>query len=50
MTRYKALRKLVKVDPITAAFIAFFNWLFAVPENEIRFMHIIIEFDPKEQS
>jgi len=49
VTRYQALRKLVKVGPFTAGFIAFFNWLFDVPPNEIRFMHVIIEFDPKEK-
>jgi len=44
MTRYQALR-LLRADPLTAAAIAFLNWLFGAPANEIRFMHLVVEID-----
>lgn len=44
MRRYRALRKL-GCDWFTAGFIAWVNFLFNVPENEIRFMHLIIEIE-----
>lgn len=47
MTRYQALRR-IGLDPFAAAFVAFFNWLFGAPSNEIHFMHMIIEFDEEE--
>lgn len=47
MTRYQVLRRM-SCGPFTACFIAFFNWLFDAPHNEIHFMHVVIEFDPEE--
>lgn len=47
MTRYQCLRKM-RFDWFTAGFIAGMNWLFDAPRNEIRFMHVVIEFDPEE--
>ncbi len=47
MTRYQALRR-IKCDPLTAGLIAGLNWLFNIPSGEIRFMNVIIEFDPEE--
>lgn len=44
MTRYQALRR-IGLDPLASAFVAFFNWLFNVPRNEIHVMHMVIEFD-----
>ena len=47
MTRYQALRKM-EVDWFTSGFIAFANWLHDYPPHEIRFMSVVIEFDPTE--
>lgn len=47
MTRYQALRRL-GLDPLASAFVAFFNWLFNVPKNEIHFMHMVIEIDNED--
>ena len=47
MTRYQALRKM-EVDWFTSGFIAFANWLRDYPPHEIRFMSVVIEFDPTE--
>lgn len=44
MTRYGALRKM-GCDPLTAGIIAGMNWIFGVPKNEIRVMHIVIEIE-----
>ena len=47
MSRYQVLRRM-SCDPLTAGFIAFFNWLFGVPNGEIHVMHMVIEFDPED--
>ena len=44
MRRYRALRTL-GCGWFTSGFIAWLNFLFKVPENEIRFMHVIIEME-----
>ena len=48
MTRYQALRRL-GCDVLTDCFIGSLNHLFGVREGEIRFMHMIIEYDTEEQ-
>lgn len=48
MNRYRALRAM-RCDPVTAAIFAVLNWLFRVPRNQIRVMHITIELDQGEQ-
>lgn len=47
MTRFQALRRM-RCDLVTAAFIALMNWMADVPQGEIRFMSVVIEFDPEE--
>ena len=47
MTRYQVLRHM-KCEWLSAASVAFFNWLLKAPANEIRFMTVVIEFDPDE--
>ena len=49
MTRYQALRRL-GCDVLTACFIGSLNYLFGVREGEIRFMHMIIEYDTEEHN
>lgn len=49
MTRYQALRR-IGCGPISAGLVAFLNFMVDAPPNEIRFMHVTIEFDPKEQA
>lgn len=50
ISRYQALRRM-KCDVITAAFIAFLNFMFDVPPNKIVFMTLEIDFDdePSEE-
>lgn len=48
MSRYQALR-CTGCDPLTAGFIALGNWLAGVPAGEICFMHLVIEYEHKEQ-
>lgn len=48
MTRYQVLRQL-DVDRLSSAFIAVMNWMMNTPAHEIRFMHVVIEFDPDEE-
>ncbi|AOV01706.1 hypothetical protein [Delftia tsuruhatensis] len=48
MTRYQALRRM-GFDPLASGFVAFLNFLFGAPRNEIRVMHTVIEFDAEEQ-
>lgn len=49
MTRYQALRKGLGLDPITAGFTAFMNWVMGVPAGIAGIMHITIEYDPNEE-
>lgn len=49
MTRYQVLRRM-GFDPLASGFVAFLNFLFGAPRNEIRVMHTVIEFDPEEQA
>lgn len=44
MRRYRALRA-IGCDPLTAGMIAFLNFLFNAPANEIHFMNVVIEID-----
>lgn len=48
MTRYQALRKLCGCGPVTAAFIAFGNFLRGVPPGLIVFMTVQIEYGDTE--
>jgi hypothetical protein len=48
MTRYQVLRRM-GFDPLASGFVAFLNFLFGAPRNEIRVMHTVIEFDAEEQ-
>ena len=47
MTRYQVLRNL-GCDWFTAGGITFMNYMLNYPEGVIGFMHVIIEYDPKE--
>ena len=49
MTRYQALRR-IGLDPVASGLVALLNWLLNAPPNEIRVMHVIIEFDDKEEA
>lgn len=44
MTRYKALR-VIGCDFISASFIALVNWLRDVPDGEIRFLTVVMEYE-----
>ncbi len=46
LTRYRALRRLVRVDPLTAGIIAAMNAIAGIPEGQIRVMTVIIDYDP----
>jgi hypothetical protein len=48
MTRHKALR-MIGCDWLTAVVINTLNKIAGVPQGEIRFMHITIEYDTKGQ-
>jgi hypothetical protein len=48
MTRYQALRRM-GFDPLASGFVAFLNFLFGAPRNEIRVMHTVIEFEAEEE-
>lgn len=47
MKRYRVLRR-IGLDPLASAFVAALNWVMGAPQNEVRFMTVIIEFDPAE--
>lgn len=46
MTRYQALRRHLRCDPLTAAVIAFLNWAREVPAGHILFLTLHVEYDP----
>lgn len=48
MTRYQVLRRM-GFDPLASGFVAFINFLFGAPRNEIRVMHTVIEFEAEEE-
>lgn len=48
MTRYQVLRRM-GFDPLASGFVAFLNFLFGAPRNEIRVMHTVIEFESEEE-
>ncbi|MBL8355564.1 MAG: hypothetical protein JNM01_12115 [Delftia acidovorans] len=48
MTRYQVLRRM-GFDPLASGFVAFLNFLFDAPRNEIRMMHAVIEFEAEEE-
>lgn len=43
-TRYRVLRKLMGLDPVTSAFVAFGNWIVGVPCGIIRICTVEIEY------
>lgn len=49
MSRYQVLRQLCGCGPVTAGFIAFFNWLMGVQPGLIVFMTVWIEYDHRKQ-
>ncbi|WP_250439348.1 hypothetical protein [Delftia tsuruhatensis] len=48
MTRYQVLRRM-GFDPLASGFVAFLNFMFGAPRNEIRVMHTVIEFESEEE-
>jgi hypothetical protein len=48
MTRYQALRT-IGCGCLASFVIDSLNKLFGVPKGEIRFMHIVVEYDTKGQ-
>lgn len=47
MLRYKVMRRM-GFDPLASSLVSVLNWVFAAPPNEIRVLHVVIEFDPKD--
>ncbi|WVH13963.1 hypothetical protein CASP1_00040 [Alcaligenes phage CASP1] len=48
MTRYQALRRLLKLDIVTSFLIVFLNWIWDVPAGKIYFMNVVIEYDTEK--